>query len=68
MNLIWILALLGAFAISVKGLAPQRQVLITYPTDTPQVTLNEYRSAIIAAGGEILHEFNLIKYDVEKNA
>ncbi len=62
MNLIWLLALLGAFATGVKGLAPQRQVLITYPSDTPQATLNEYRSAILAAGGEILHEFNLIKY------
>ena len=68
MNLIWILAFLGAFATSVGSLAPQRQVLIIYPTDTPQATLNEYRSTIIAAGGEILHEFNLIKYDVEKNA
>lgn len=62
MNLSWLLAFLGALVIGVKGLAPQRQVLITYPSDTPQATLNEYRSAIIAAGGEILHEFNLIKY------
>lgn len=68
MNLVWFLALIGALAISVRGLAPQRQVLITYPSDTPQATLNDYRSAIIAAGGEILHEFNLIKYDLGKNA
>ena len=67
MNLVWFLGFLGAFATGVKGLAPQRQVLITYPSDTPQATLNDYRSAIIAAGGEILHEFNLIKYDFEKN-
>ena len=62
MNLNWLLAFLGALAIGVNGLAPQRQVLITYPSDTPQATLNEYRNAIVAAGGEILHEFNLIKY------
>lgn len=62
MNLNWILAFLGALTLGVNGLAAQRQVLITYPSDTPQATLNDYRSAIVAAGGEILHEFNLIKY------
>ncbi|KAK0508275.1 hypothetical protein JMJ35_009359 [Cladonia borealis] len=66
MNLNWLLAFLGALAIGVNGLAPQRQVLITYPNDTPQATLNEYRNAIVAAGGEILHEFNLIKGFIAK--
>jgi len=62
MQLSQLCALVGAFAISVSGLAPQRQVLITYPSDTPQSDLNDYKSAIAAAGGEVLHEFELIKY------
>lgn len=58
-----IFAFLGAIALGVKGLAPQRQVLITYPEEAPQSDLNDYQNAITAAGGQILHEFQLFKYD-----
>lgn len=56
-----LLAVLGVVAVGVNGLAPQRQVLITYPNDAPQSDLNDYKTAITAAGGQILHEFQLIK-------
>lgn len=48
-------------ALAVNGLAPRQQYLITYPKDAPQSDLDDYKSAITAAGGEILHEYELIK-------
>lgn len=56
------LAVLGLFIVGGNGLESQRQVLITYPNDAPQSDLNEYKDAIQAAGGVVLHEFELIKY------
>ena len=38
--------LLATLALGVKGIAPQKQVLITYPNDTPEVTLSEAKSSI----------------------
>lgn len=48
-------------ALSVNGLAPQQQYLITYPKDAPQSDLDDYKHAITTAGGQILHEYELIK-------
>lgn len=62
MNLLGLLAFLGLISFGVNGLAPQRQVLITYPADAPQSDLNEYKHAIESSGGVVLHEFKLIKY------
>lgn len=62
MNILSLLAFLGLFVLGVIGLESQRQVLITYPNDTPQSELNQYKAAIEAAGGVVLHEFELIKY------
>lgn len=56
-----LLALLGVLALGVDGLAPQQQYLITYPKDAPQSDLDDYKHAITAAGGQILHEYQLIK-------
>ena len=61
MRLLELLAILGLISTGVHTLDPQRQVLITYPPEAPQSDLNEYKSAIEAAGGEVLHEFNLFK-------
>ncbi len=57
-----LLAFLSLLAFGVNGLDAQRQVLITYPNDAPQSDLDEYKNAIEAAGGVVLHEFELIKY------
>ncbi|KAM0801105.1 hypothetical protein BDR22DRAFT_849074 [Usnea florida] len=54
-------ALLGVLALGVEGIAPQHQYLITYPKEAPQSDLDNYKHAIAAAGGQILHEFQLIK-------
>lgn len=63
MNLITFFTLLGLLVCYVNGLkAPQRQVLITYPNEAPQAELDDYKHAIEAAGGVVLHEFQLMKY------
>lgn len=64
MQLLQHITRLGILAVGVSALAPQRQVLITYPNDTPQSDLDDYKSAITAAGGEVLHDFKLIKYGI----
>lgn len=64
MNILTLLAFLCLLAFGVNGLEPQRQVLITYPNDAPQSDLDEYKDAIEAAGGVVLHEFELIKYGI----
>ena len=58
-----LLALLGVLALGVEGIAPQHQYLITYPKEAPQSDLDNYKHAIAAAGGQILHEYQLIKYE-----
>lgn len=55
------LLFLGVVATGVNALAPQQQYLITYPKDAPQSDLEDYKHAISAAGGQILHEYELIK-------
>ncbi|KAI4267108.1 MAG: hypothetical protein LQ337_008508 [Flavoplaca oasis] len=39
----------------------QRQVLVTYPNDTPPSVVEQAKSAILATGGKITEEFSLIK-------
>jgi len=46
----------GALAVDV-----QKQVIISYPDDTPDWVIAEAKEAIIKAGGAITHEYNLIK-------
>ena len=38
--------LLAAAAVGANGLAPQRQVLVTYPKDTPESTIDNAKDAI----------------------
>ncbi|CAK7216826.1 hypothetical protein SBRCBS47491_002960 [Sporothrix bragantina] len=47
---------MGAAAVDVK-----KQVIITYESNTPDWVLTEAKDAIVAAGGLITHEYNLIK-------
>ncbi|KAL8946297.1 MAG: hypothetical protein Q9222_007287 [Ikaeria aurantiellina] len=57
-----LLPLLGLLATSRATLVPtQRQVLVTYPDDTPVSILEEAKAAVIAAGGKITQEYSLIK-------
>ncbi|OAA57935.1 Proteinase inhibitor, propeptide [Niveomyces insectorum RCEF 264] len=39
----------------------QKQVIITYPTSTPDWVVNQAKDAIVQAGGVITHEYHLIK-------
>ena len=49
MKLFVLPALLAASALGVGALSPERQVLVTYPSDTPDSTMNEAKNAIEAA-------------------
>lgn len=51
MRLIALSALLALTAVGVNGLAPQRQVLVTYPQDTPESALDNAKDAIKASVG-----------------
>lgn len=59
-----LIALVGIAAVGVNGVVPQKQVLISYPQDTPESNLNSYKNAITDAGGQVLHDFNHFKYDL----
>lgn len=41
---------------------PQKSVIISYPTDTPDSIVTQAMDAIKSAGGMITHEYKLIKY------
>ena len=41
--------LLAASALGANSLSPERQVLITYPSDTPDSTMSEAKSTIESA-------------------
>ena len=49
MKLAAVSVLLVAVAVGAGGLAPQRQVLVTYPKDTPESTIDSAKDAIKAA-------------------
>ena len=61
MHFLRTITFVAVITVGVNGMAPQRQVLVTYPQEAPQSDLDEYKSSIQAAGGQILHDFNLFK-------
>ncbi|KAL8822677.1 MAG: hypothetical protein Q9191_006590 [Dirinaria sp. TL-2023a] len=54
-------AISAGLALGVTAASPQKQVLITYPTDTPESALIQAKNSIESGGGQILHEFELLK-------
>ncbi|KAK1055731.1 hypothetical protein LTR74_015442 [Friedmanniomyces endolithicus] len=58
--------LLALFAALCLAATPQKQVIISYPEDTPQYILDQAKAEIIKAGGMVEHEFSLIKGFVAK--
>ncbi|KAK3074581.1 hypothetical protein LTR53_002859 [Teratosphaeriaceae sp. CCFEE 6253] len=58
--------LLALFAALCLAAAPQKQVIISYPADTPNSVLEQAKAEIIKAGGAIEHEYSLIKGFVAK--
>jgi hypothetical protein len=51
-------------ALAVTALAvtvPQKAVIVTYESGTPDSVLEKAKQAIKDAGGKITHEYNLIK-------
>lgn len=56
----FLLAFLSVFSAAL-AVDVQKQVIITYPENTPNHVLDEAKGAILDAGGVILHEYKLIK-------
>jgi hypothetical protein len=46
---------------SVAAVAQQKSAIVSFPKDTPNDIVAQARSAIIAAGGVITHDYKLIK-------
>ncbi|KAA6409588.1 MAG: hypothetical protein FRX48_06199 [Lasallia pustulata] len=53
--------LLVFLAVVVSGLVLQKQVVVSYPKNTPDSIIAQAKDAIIAAGGMITHEYKLFK-------
>ena len=48
-------------ASSAMAVAPHRQVIMSWPNDTPDSVVEAAKQAIIDAKGVITHEYNIIK-------
>ncbi|KAK5137099.1 hypothetical protein LTR08_001108 [Meristemomyces frigidus] len=58
--------LLALFAVMGLTTTPLKQIIVSYPNDTPTSVLDEAKDAIRKAGGIIEHEFSLIRGFVAK--
>ncbi|PSN68389.1 hypothetical protein BS50DRAFT_492475 [Corynespora cassiicola Philippines] len=54
----FLFALLAACTMAV---APLKSVIVSFPNDTPDHIVDEAKEAIRKAGGQITHEYNIIK-------
>ena len=56
--------ILSIFALLTTVMAanlPQKAVIVSYPSDTPDSVIDQAKDAIKQAGGMITHEYKLIK-------
>ncbi|KAK3670895.1 hypothetical protein LTR78_009173 [Recurvomyces mirabilis] len=60
--------LLAIFAAFCLAAAPQNQIIVSYPKETPSSVIEEAKEAIRKAGGTIEHEYSLIKGFVAKTS
>ena len=56
-----IYSLLAFVTVAMAATLPQKAVIISYPTDTPDSIVDQAKDAIVKAGGIITHEYKLIK-------
>lgn len=49
------------FAVAVVAVTAPKAVVVTYPEDTPDSTLDQAKDAIRQAGGIITHEYKLLR-------
>jgi hypothetical protein len=57
-----ILSLFALIALALGARMPQKQVIVSYPDNTPDSVLDKAKDAIKEAGGIITHEYKIIKY------
>ncbi|EDN03541.1 hypothetical protein I7I51_08656 [Histoplasma capsulatum] len=60
LTLLW--AILLPTVLAETRLGPEKAVLVTYPSKTPDSIIEKAILALEAAGGEVTHKFVLIKY------
>ncbi|KAH0538367.1 hypothetical protein FGG08_005016 [Glutinoglossum americanum] len=55
-------AVIASIALAVSGITPpQKSVIVSFDSDTPDSIIQQAKDAITAAGGVITHEYSLIK-------
>jgi hypothetical protein len=55
------LTLLGLIVLVAAAAQPQKSVLMTWSSGTPNHVVDQARDAILAAGGVITHEYRILK-------
>jgi len=56
-----ILSLLALITFAMATPQPQKNIIVSYPDETPDSVVQQAKDAIISAGGTITHEYKLIK-------
>ena len=56
-----ILSLLAVATMTLGAALPQKNIIVSYPDETPDSVVEQAKEAIKAAGGMITHEYKLIK-------
>lgn len=56
-----LLSIFALVALAVGAKLPQKQVIVSYPDNTPDSVLDKAKNAIKEAGGVITHEYKIIK-------
>jgi len=55
------LSLLALITFVMATPQPQKNIIVSYPDETPDSVVQQAKDAIISAGGTITHEYKLIK-------
>jgi spermidine/putrescine-binding protein len=57
-----LLALFTLFTLVAAATQPQKSVIMTWSSDTPNHVVDQFKDAIVSAGGIITHEYKILKY------
>jgi len=60
MKFIMNIGLVFLLALCALAVTPEKQVIVSYPKNTPQHVIDAAKKAVEDAGGIIIHEYNLI--------
>lgn len=57
-----LLALFAFLSLVAAAAQPQKSVIISWPSDTPNHIIDAAKAEILKAGGVITHEYHILKY------